>query len=203
MMSMLSKENTSEIFEDIKRNLTRGVKDRKHTFHTPVFCNVDNENNIESRVVVLRQFDSPNMVLNFHTDFRSPKVFNLQQNNNSLFVFYDHKLKIQLRIKTISTINNQNKVTEEIWDKTKLFSRKCYLTKKAPSSSTNLSEDGIDESLGGREPTLEESEKGYKNFTVVQNQIKQIDWLYLAASGHRRLKIILEKKIPSFQWIIP
>ena len=203
MMSMLSKENTSEIFEDIKRNLTRGVKDRKHTFHTPVFCNVDNENNIESRVVVLRQFDSPNMVLNFHTDFRSPKILGLQQNNNSLLVFYDHKLKIQLRIKTTSIINNQNKVTQEMWDQTRLFSRKCYLTEKAPSSSTNLPEDGIDESLGGREPTLEESERGYKNFTVVQNQIQQIDWLYLAASGHRRLKIILEKKIPSFQWIIP
>ena len=202
-MSMLSKENTNEIFEDIKRNLTRGVKDRKHTFHTPVFCNVDNENSIESRVVVLRQFDSPNMVLNFHTDFRSPKILGLQQNNNSLLVFYDHKLKIQLRIKTTSIINNQNKVTQEMWDQTKLFSRKCYLTEKAPSSSTNLPEDGIDQSLGGREPTLEESERGYKNFTVVQNQIQQIDWLYLAASGHRRLKIILEKKIPSFQWIIP
>ena len=203
MMSMLSKENTNEIFEDIKSNLTRGVKDRKHTFHTPVFCNVDNENSIESRVVVLRQFDSPNMVLNFHTDFRSPKILGLQQNNNSLLVFYDHKLKIQLRIKTTSTINNQNKVTQEMWEQTKLFSRKCYLTEKAPSSSTNLPEDGIDESLGGREPTLEESERGYKNFTVVQNQIQQIDWLYLAASGHRRLKIILEKQIPSFQWIIP
>ena len=202
-MSMLSKENTNEIFEDIKRNLTRGVKDRKHTFHTPVFCNIGDENSIESRVVVLRQFDSPNMVLNFHTDFRSPKMLGLQQNNNSLFVFYDHKLKIQLRIKTSSTINNQNKVTEEMWEKTKLFSRKCYLTKKAPSSYTSLPEDGIDENLEGREPTLEESERGYKNFTVVQNHIQQIDWLYLAASGHRRLKIILEKKIPSFQWIIP
>ena len=202
-MSMLSKENTNEIFEDIKRNLTRGVKDRKHTFHTPVFCNIDNENSIESRVVVLRQFDSPNMVLNFHTDFRSPKILGLQQNNNSLLVFYDHKLKIQLRIKTTSIINNQNKVTQEMWDQTKLFSRKCYLTEKAPSSSTDLPEDGIDQSLGGREPTLEESERGYKNFTVVQNQIQQIDWLYLAASGHRRLKIILEKQIPSFQWIIP
>ena len=203
MMSMLSKENSSEIFEDIKRNLTRGVKDRKHSFHTPVFSNIDNEDGITSRVVVLRKFDSANMLLNFHTDFRSPKTFSLQQNNNSLFVFYDHKLKIQLRIKTTSIINNQNKVTEEMWDKTKLFSRKCYLTEKAPSSPTNLPEDGIDESLGGKEPTLEESEKGYKNFTVVQNQIKQIDWLYLAASGHRRLKIIIEKKIPSFQWIIP
>ena len=40
-MSMLSKENTNEIFDDIKTNLTRGVKDRKHTFHTPVFSNIN------------------------------------------------------------------------------------------------------------------------------------------------------------------
>ena len=57
------------------------------------------------------------MVLNFHTDFRSPKVLSLQQNNNSSFVFYDHKLKIQLRIKTTSVINNQNNITEEMWEK--------------------------------------------------------------------------------------
>ena len=202
-MSTLSKENINEIFEDIKRNLTRGVKDRKHYFHTPIFSNINDKNTIESRVVVLRQFDPKNMVLNFHTDFRSPKVFSLKKNNNSLFVFYDQNLKIQLRIKTISLINNQNIIAKEMWDKTKLFSRKCYLTKKAPSSITNLPEDGIDESLKGKEPTLEKSEKGYKNFTVVQNQIQQIDWLYLEASGHRRLQIILKEKIPSFEWIIP
>ena len=203
MMSMLSKENSSEIFEDIKRNLTRGVKDRKHSFHTPVFSNIDNEYGIMSRVVVLRLFDSANMVLNFHTDFRSPKTFSLQENNNSLFVFYDHKMKTQLRIKTTSTVNNQNNITEEMWEKTKLFSRKCYLTEKAPSSFTDFPEDGIDENLRGKEPSQEESEKGYKNFTVVQNQIQKIDWLYLAASGHRRLKITMQDKMPSYQWIIP
>ena len=203
MMSMLSKENTNKIFEDIKKNLMRAVKDRKHTFHTPVFCNVDNQNSIESRVVVLREFDSQNMVLNFHTDFRSPKVSSLKKNNNSLFVFYDQKLKIQLRIKTTSSINNQNTIAEEMWEGTQLISRKCYLTEKTPSSVTTLPEDGINESLKGKEPTLEQSEKGYKNFTVIQNQIQQIDWLYLAASGHRRLKIILKHRIPSFHWIIP
>ena len=202
-MSMLSKENTNEIFDDIKTNLTRGVKDRKHTFHTPVFSNINDENAIESRVVVLRQFDSQNMILNFHTDFRSPKVSSLQKINGSLFVFYDHKLKIQLRVKTISVINNQNTIAEELWGKTKLFSRKCYLTEKSPSSVTNIPEDGINENLKGKEPTLEESEKGYGNFTVVQNQIREIDWLYLAASGHRRLKIIVKENIPSFEWLIP
>ena len=203
MMSMLSKENTNEIFEDIKRNLDRAVKDRKHTFHTPVFCNVDDQNGVDSRVVVLREFDSPNMVLNFHTDFRSPKVSSLKKNNNSLFVFYDQKLKIQLRIKTISSINNQNSIAEKMWEETQLISRKCYLTEKPPSSVTNFPEDGINENLKGKEPTLEESEKGYKNFTVVENKILQIDWLSLASSGHRRLKVILKEKRPSFEWMIP
>jgi len=184
---MLSKENTNEIFEDIKKNLIRGVKDRKHTFHTPVFCNIDDQKAIESRVVVLREFDSPNMVLNFHTDFRSPKIASLVKNNNSLFVFYDQKLKVQLRIKTISSINNQNIITKKMWERTKLVSRKCYLTQKPPSSITSLPEDGIDDNFKGKEPSLEESEKGYKNFTVVQNKIHQIDWLHLAARGHRRL----------------
>jgi len=203
LMSTFSKENTQEIFEDIKRNLSRGVKDRKHGFHTPVVSNVNDQSSIESRVVVLRHFDAEDMILNFHTDFRSPKITDLKQNQHSLFVFYDYKLKVQLRIKTTSIINNQNSLTVAMWDKTKLFSRKCYLTEKAPSSNTSMPEDGIDKSLQGKEPSKEESEKGFKNFTVVQNKIEEIDWLYLEASGHRRLKITFKDSIENFEWLIP
>ncbi len=202
-MSTFSKENTQEILEDIKRNLSQGVQDRHHSFHTPVFSNTNDQNTIESRVVVLRQFDAKNMVLNFHTDFRSPKVANLRRNQKSSFVFYDYKLKIQLRIKTDSTINNQNPITKEMWNKTKLYSRKCYLTDKAPSSITNIPEDGIDKSLQGKEPSVEESEKGFKYFTVVENKIKEIDWLYLDANGHRRLKISINENIDNYEWLIP
>ncbi len=203
MMSISSKENTNEIFEDIKRNLTRGVKDRKHTFHTPVFCNVNQDGVIESRVVVLRKFDPLKLILNFHTDFRSPKANDLKKNSNSLFVFYDHKLKIQLRIRTTSILNNRNEISKKMWDKTRLLSRKCYLTTKNPSSSTSLPEDGIPEHLIGKEPNFEESEEGFKNFTVVENKINEIDWLYLEISGHRRLKLIFKNEKPEYQWIIP
>ena len=47
---------------------------------------LDKQNSIESRVVVLRDFDAENLLLNFHTDFRSPKVEDLKQNNNSPIV---------------------------------------------------------------------------------------------------------------------
>ena len=202
-MSTSSKENAPEIFEDIKRNLTRGVKDRKHNFHTPVFSNVNGDGEINSRIVVLRKFDPLKMILNFHTDFRSPKAIDLRHNNNSSFVFYDHKSKIQLRIKTTSILNNQNEIAKEMWGKTRLFSRKCYLTEKDPSSFTAIPEDGIPNHLVGKEPNLEESEEGFKNFTVVENKVNEVDWLYLEISGHRRLKLIFKNEKPDFQWIIP
>ena len=202
-MSTSSKENPKLIFDNIKKHLTDGVKERKHGFHTPVFSNLSKDLSIESRVVVMRKFDPEKMIINFHTDFRSPKVNSLNEFNKSLFVFYDHELKIQMRVKTISTVNNQNKITKQIWDETRLLSRKCYLTLKNPSSYTSLPEDGLPEHLINKEPELEESEIGYPNFTVVENKIYEIDWLFLEISGHRRLKIEFNNPDPTFQWIIP
>ena len=80
---------------------------------------------------------------------------------------------------------------------------KCYLTSKDPSSFTSVPEDGIPEHLGGKEPEFEESEKGYKNFTVVENNIYEIDWLYLEFSGHRRLNINFIENQPTYNWLIP
>ena len=37
------------------------------------------------------------------------------------------------------------------------------------------------------------SEIGYKNFCVVEVFIKSIEWLYLAARGHRRAYFTLKK----------
>ncbi len=39
--------------------------------------------------------------------------------------------------------------------------------------------------------------------TTTWQHSRWFDWLYLAANGHRRLKIIIKEKAPSFQWIIP
>ena len=70
-------------------------------------------------------------------------------------------------------------------------------------SFSTLRPDGIPSNIIGKEPTEIQSNKGYKNFTVIQNSIKKIDWLYLDSSGHRRLIIELKNNIPNFNWIIP
>jgi len=201
-MSFLN-ENPKLILENIKELLIIGVKERKHSFHTPVFTNINQEGVAVSRIVVLRHFDKKNLILNFHTDFRSPKISGIQNNNYSFFLFYDSKLKIQLRIQSSSFVNNQNLITKKIWDKISLSSRKCYLTKKAPSSNTLIPDDGIPKHLIGIDPSKEESETGYKNFCVIESNITKIDWLYLDSSGHRRLKIEFKKNVPYFNWTIP
>ena len=192
-------QNPNTIFNNINELLSIGAKDRKHSFHTPVFSTSSNN----SRVVVLRKFNQIKLSLIFHTDFRSPKINELKKHNLSNFVFYDSKIKVQLRIKTISKIHYNNDVTKETWEQTRLSSRKCYLTKKSPSTPTNKPEDGIPEHLKGIDPKQSESADGYKNFSIIENTIQNIDWLYLASSGHRRLNISFKKNEPVFQWIIP
>ena len=196
-------KNPKAIFNNIKELLIIGAKDRKHSFHTPVFSNISYDNLNSSRIVVLRRFNEDSLTLNFHTDYRSPKINNLKKNNMSNFVFYDPKIKIQLRIKTISEIHYNDDVAKKAWLETRLFSRKCYLTKKSPSSLTNKAEDSIPEHLKGVDPTKDESEIGYINFSVIKNIIQEIDWLYLASSGHRRLKITFKNNKSIFEWVIP
>ena len=150
-----------------------------------------------------RKFDVNNLKLNFHTDLRSKKISCIKANSQTAFVFYDPKIKMQLRMKTISTINHQNKVTLQVWNQTKLSSRKCYLTLKAPSSKTLIPEDGIPSHIIGINPSQEESEEGFKNFVVVENKILHIDWLHLSFQGHRRLFIDFINSPPKFQWLIP
>ena len=119
------------------------------------------------------------------------------------FVFYDYKTKVQLRIKTNSLIHYDDNIALAAWNKTNLSSRKCYLSQKAPSSNTNLPEDGIPDSLRGIDPDKQESELGFKNFAVISNKIKSIDWLYLSSLGHKRLRIEINEKKTEYQWLIP
>ena len=46
----LFKENPKSIFDNIKKLLTLAVKDRHHTFHTPVFSNKNQNNSIDSQI---------------------------------------------------------------------------------------------------------------------------------------------------------
>ena len=193
-------EDLGEIQNKYWAMLDDAVINRSSPFRIPVFI-CAHQDEVDGRIVVLRKSDRKNNLLQFHTDFRSPKVDILQKNKKASLVFYDKEEKIQLRVKVECGVNNQNSIAEESWKKTRHISRRCYLTDSPPGTSSNSPTSGMISKLEDFDYTMEQSEEGYKNFTVIRCKIKSIEWLYLAAKGHRRAKFDFESNKDT--WLIP
>ena len=193
-------ENFKEIKKKIWSMLDDAVTNRSSQFRIPVFICGD-QKDFDGRIVVLRKSDQQNNLLQFHSDIRSDKIPKLKNNKKASMLFYDKEEKIQLRLKVECTINHENEITKESWSKTGHISRKCYLVDNGPGTESPTPTSGLKPELDNFEFTMEQSEKGYKNFTVIQCKVKSIEWLYLAAKGHRRARFDIETNKDT--WLVP
>jgi len=191
-----------KIYLKIWELLETGLSNRDLPFHIPVFI-CGHDSNADGRMVVLRGINRKDKNLWFHTDIRSKKIKALKTNPIASLLFYDKEEKIQLRIIGKTKINYQNKITKKSWNNTTHMSRQCYLGDKAPGSNTVSPTSGLTEEIDNHKYTIEESEIGYKNFCVVEIFIESIEWLYLAARGHRRAYFTLKNSSVEKKWLIP
>ena len=194
--------NLDKIYSKIWQLLNLATQSNQVPFHLPVFI-CGNQNKFDGRIVVLRGLDEKQKKIWFHSDIRSNKIKILKSNSYGSFLFYDKIEKIQLRIKGKIKINHQNKITKKSWKKTLHISRQCYLGDHAPGSNSSIPASGLKEDIDNFKYSMEESEIGYKNFCVIETYIKSIEWLYLAARGHRRAYFNLNKKHLEKKWLIP
>lgn len=193
-------ENFSEIKKKIWSMLNNAVKDRSSPFRIPVFICGD-QSDFDGRIIVLRKSDEANNLVQYHSDIRSDKITKLKANKNAAMLFYDKEEKIQVRLKVECTVSYKNDITKESWLKTGHMSRKCYLVDNEPGAKSDNPTSGLKPELDNFEYTKKQSEEGYKNFTVIQCKIKSIEWLYLAAKGHRRAKFDIENN--QEHWLVP
>ena len=193
-------EDFSEIIKKIWLMLDDAITNRGSQFRIPTFICGD-QTDFDGRIVVLRKSDQKNNTVQFHSDIRSDKIDKLKKNPKAAMLFYDKEEKIQVRLKVECVVNHNNDVTKESWSKTQHISRKCYLVDNGPGSESETPTSGLKPELDNFKFTMEQSEKGYKNFTVIQCKIKSIEWLYLAAKGHRRAKFNLETNKDT--WLVP
>ena len=193
-------EDFSGIKTKIWSMLDNAIKDRSSQFRIPVFI-CGSQDDFDGRIVVLRKSDQSNNLIQYHSDIRSNKIAKLKNNKNASMLFYDKDEKIQVRLKVDCTVNHDNEITKESWLKTGHMSRKCYLVDNGPGTESPTPTSGLKPELDNFEFTMEQSEKGYKNFTVIQCKIKSMEWLYLAAKGHRRAKFDLENN--KDHWLVP
>ena len=194
--------NLDKVYVKIWDLLNVSLKNRNAPFHIPVFI-CGNKNKFDGRIVVLRGVDKKEKKIWFHSDIRSNKVKILRSNSEATLLFYDKIEKIQLRISVYTKINYQNDITERSWKKTAHMSRQCYLGEKAPGSSSLEPSSGLNENIDNLKYSLKESEIGYKNFCVIETFVQSIEWLYLAAKGHRRAYFTLKNSSVEKKWLIP
>ena len=151
--------------------LDNAVKDKSSPFRIPVFI-CGNQSDFDGRIVVLRKSDQSNNLVQYHSDIRSDKIEKLKLNKNAAMLFYDKDEKIQVRLKVECIINHENDITRESWSKTQHISRKCYLVNNGPGTESDFPTSGLKPELDNFDYTKEQSEEGYKNFTVIQCKIK-------------------------------
>tara|TARA_B100000787_G_scaffold139329_1_gene108196 strand:- start:861 stop:1460 length:600 start_codon:yes stop_codon:yes gene_type:complete len=193
-------EDLEQIKNKIWSMLDNAIKDRGSPFRIPVFI-CGNQDDFDGRIVVLRKSDQSNNLIQYHSDIRSDKIAKLKFNKNAALLFYDKEEKIQVRLKVECIVNHNNDITKQSWLKTGHISRKCYLVDNGPGTESDTPTSGLKSELDNFEFTMEQSEAGYKNFTVIQCKIISIEWLYLAAKGHRRAKFDLENN--KEHWLVP
>lgn len=160
--------------------LEDGVINRRSGFHTLVAATIGVDGAPRARTVVLREADRAGRIIRFHTDRRSPKFQELKHDPRISLHGYDAKQKVQLRVRGIASLHEEDAIADAAWASSRSFSRVCYGVQ--PGSGAAIDEGG-DYLLPSTDETIE---AGRSHFSAVVIAVKSLEWLYLSHSGHRR-----------------
>ena len=173
--------------------LINAVDDAKSLFHTPVVSSIKN-NQITSRVMVLREFDLEGRKMRFHTDHRASKIHHYEEDSSATVIGYDPEIKIQIKLQGNMSIHYDDEITKLAWDNSTPRSKKCYSVKGGSSKEISSPEEYDIKDF--------EVEEGYKNFAVLVFHFNSLEFLYLKSSGHRRAIHKWNDEYDS-NWLVP
>ena len=177
--------------------LEEGAVKRKHDLHLLVLGTVDKDNNPQTRNVVLRKVDISKSLIRFHTDKRSSKILDIQNNNLVSLLGYDKANKLQIRILAKAEIEDSRETLLDIWSDMYPMSRECYRVSDAPGKVVSSKDDVFFEDEGF------DKMNGFENFTIVNCYIDSIETLFLHSSGHLRAKYHNKNNQFIGQWLVP
>lgn len=191
------------VLSDIWPRLMRGKADRRSPLHTLSVGTIAQDGRPDQRIMVLRGIDAAACSLRFHTDARSAKITSRPDEQPVSVLGYDPAAKVQLRLTGFARIHRSDSVADAAWAASTLSSRRCYLAQPGPGTEIALADAGLPDHLADRVPTESETLPARANFAVLVATIDTIDWLYLAAAGHRRARFIREGAHWQGHWLIP
>jgi len=168
--------------------LGRAVHDRHHEWRTPVLATVGKDGLPNARTVVLRQADSTLQQLQFYTDRRSPKVSDLTHHPHAVLAFWSKRLNWQLRVRVNVVVHTAGPEVDAVWKRvSQSAAAGDYLSASAPGDALASAQAASSE------------QTHVHHLAIVCAQVRDIDWLELSRSGHRRAVFSLN----SWEWRVP
>ena len=175
-------------FEEAWALVLAGATNRRSPCHTPVIATIGSDGAPQQRVMVLRAADQGARSLRFHTDIRAHKVSEIAASDMVSILLYDAEAKVQLRLFGTGTTRSKGADIDAIWQDADRFARRCYLAEVAPGSLAAQATSGLPAWVQGIKPEEVDLIPARVNFAVLMVEITQIEWLYLATTGHRRAR---------------
>jgi hypothetical protein len=187
-------------FAEAWARMARGAADRRSAFHVGQLATVDAEGAPQVRSVVLRGADRARRTLRLHTDRRSPKARELAAEPRTAFLLYDARARLQLRLTGRARLSTDGPGPDAAWAASRPGARVCYRQPVAPGAPI-AAPGAVDPGPEARAPA--DPEAGRATFATVEIEIARLDWLYLAASGHRRALFTWEGEGWRGGWLAP
>ncbi len=186
------------------KKLINGSVKKKNGYRTMCVGTVDENNIAAMRIVVNRKVDELQKTIYFHTDNRSRKFSDLEQDNRISLLFYDARQRVQIVVKAYATLNTDTFLTHDRWKATSPQARLGYMTLEPPNTKSNRPTLGHEERFASIKPLDEESNPFEKNFSVVACAVYELEFLYLDFHGNRKANFYYEKGVleNSF-WTVP
>lgn len=191
-------ETFDSILSDIARRLSQGASDRDCALHTPVIATAD----ADARVMVLRAFDAERWTLRLHTDARSPKCAAIGSGAPVGLLGYDREAKVQLRLRGTGRIETDTLLADAAWEESTNFAKRCYLG-EGPGAASDAPTSGLPEWAEGINPSDEQIMPARANFAILLIELEQLDWFYLANSGHIRAQFVRVGTEWEGRWVAP
>ena len=183
----------SQTLESADLILNNAVENPKTLFHTLAVSSIDN-NQIATRVMVLREFNLKERYIRFHTDYRAAKIDHYSENNSASVLGYDPNLKIQIKLQGSMSVHYNDHVSQAAWEGSTTRSKKCYSVKGG--STLEISDP---EEYDLKDGNIED---GYINFAVLIFSFNNLEFLHLKSSGHRRALHSWNESFVS-TWLVP
>jgi hypothetical protein len=198
---------TPRSLDEIERQcfmlLARAVRDRRSALHVATLASAGRDGFPAARSVVLRACDATQRTLRFHTDGRSRKYVELEADPRAAILFYDPRARLQFRFRAIATLHRGDATARAVWAGVAAGSRRVYLG-LPPGQPSATPASGLPPALETRPPTIEESAPGVSNFATIAVRLLALDWLHLAAGGHRRARFEWPEHGPTdATWLAP